>query len=111
MDVDQSAQISILMEVDMASVGTILKTLRLAKNISQGDMAHQLGVSQNFLSLVENNKKTVSLTTLASFAMRLGISKEFILLAASDIPPELTEKQKQNFSKMQQAMLEYLTII
>ena len=56
MDVDQSAQISILMEVDMASVGTILKTLRLAKNISQGDMAHQLGVRQALLCGLEYQK-------------------------------------------------------
>lgn len=94
----------------MASVGSILKALRVAKNISQGEMAQKLEVSQNFLSLVENDKKTVSLTTLTSFAEKLNISKEFILIAASDIPPELTERQKKFFEKMQQSMLKYLTL-
>ena len=94
----------------MASVGSILKNLRLAKHISQGEMAQKLEVSQNFLSLVENDKKTVSLTTLTNFAEKLNISKEFILIAASDIPPELTERQKKFFEKMQQSMLKYLTL-
>ena len=94
----------------MASVGSILKALRVAKNISQGEMAQKLEVSQNFLSLVENDKKTVSLTTLTNFAEKLNISKEFILIAASDIPPELTERQKKFFEKMQQSMLKYLTL-
>ena len=94
----------------MASVGSILKALRVTKNISQGEMAQKLEVSQNFLSLVENDKKTVSLTTLTNFAEKLNISKEFILIAASDIPPELTERQKKFFEKMQQSMLKYLTL-
>ena len=94
----------------MASVGEILRQIRESRNIPQGMMAKTLKVSQNFLSQVENNKKTVSFGKLEEMAVNLGISKELILIVASDIPSELSDHEKEMFIEMQSSIQKYISL-
>lgn len=89
-------------------MGTILRLLRTQKKISQANMASLLGVTQNFLSQLENDKKIMSHTTLERIANILGISKELLIIASCDIPPELPEKKKKHLEKMKASMLSYI---
>ena len=90
----------------MPSLGTILKLFRTKQKLQQSEMAQQLNVTANFLSQVENDKKTVSFSKLEEIAGQLGVSKE--LIAASEPPSEMNTSQRKHFDKMQQAMLAYL---
>jgi len=92
----------------MATVGTLLKMIRAKKNLSQGELADFLGITQNFLSQVENDKKTMSLTKIEDISKKLGFSKEIFMIACSDIPSELNEKEKVDFEKMQHHMIKYI---
>lgn len=94
----------------MSSIGKILKLIRAHRAISQGEMAEQLGVTQNFLSQVEHDKKSVSITKLEGFASKLGISKEILLLAGCDVPEELKEKDRQTFLEMQKSALQIILL-
>ena len=94
----------------MASVGEIIRQIIESRNIPQGMMAKTLKVSQNFLSQVENNKKTVSFGKLEEMAVNLGISKELILIAASDIPSELSDHEKEMFIEMQSSIQKYISL-
>lgn len=89
-------------------MGTILRLLRTQKKISQANMAELLGVTQNFLSQIENDKKIMSHTTLERVANILGISKELLIIASCDIPPELSENKKKHLEKMKASMLSYI---
>lgn len=87
----------------MPSLGTILKLFRTKQKLQQSEMAQQLNVTANFLSQVENDKKTVSFSKLEEIAGQLGVSKELLLIAASEPPSEMNTSQRKHFDKMQQA--------
>jgi len=48
--------------------GKIIRRIRADKGIRQGKMAEELGITQNYLSLLENNKHTPSLALLQKIA-------------------------------------------
>jgi XRE family transcriptional regulator, regulator of sulfur utilization len=86
-------------------VGEIIKLIRTKRRISQKKMAEQFGISQNYLSLIETDKKRPSIETINIFAEKLGISKEALLFVTSDIPSELEEDSKKDFKKLQDNIL------
>ena len=89
-------------------IGSVLKLVRTSKGLTQKDMAEKLGVSQNYLSLIESNKKMPSVDTMEAFAKALNISKDALLFASSDAPEELSEKDMKEFQRLQQNILSLL---
>lgn len=55
-------------------VGTRLKIERIKRGLSQAQLADRVGISTNYVSLIENGRKTPSLMTLSKFAAQLEIS-------------------------------------
>lgn len=55
-----------------------LKDIREARNISQDDIAKQIGVSQQFISRVERGNKSISLDLAAEIADFLNVSLDEI---------------------------------
>lgn len=49
-------------------VGNILKRLRTEQNIQQNDMAHKLGISPQYLSMVENGKVRIAFDKVPAYA-------------------------------------------
>ena len=94
----------------MSSIGNILKLIRTHRDISQGDMARLLGVTQNFLSQVENGKKDVSIGKLREFAEKLGISNEILIIAGCDTPNELHGNDKKNFLDMKKSAMQIILL-
>lgn len=91
-------------------VGSVLKLLRVKLNLSQKEMAAKLKISQNYLSMLESDKREPSSDKIAQFAAELGVSKDALLLACSDIPAELSEKDKKSFLKLQSKLIAILLI-
>lgn len=89
-------------------IGSILKLIRTNKGLSQKQMADRLGISQNYLSLIEGNKKEPASDKIGHFAKALHISKEAILLASTDVPPELIGKAREDFLKLQKNIISLL---
>ncbi len=60
-------------------VSTNLKKIRKRKRLTQGQFAIIIGVSQNYLSEIENNKKCPSLKKLEEIATKLNIPMSKII--------------------------------
>lgn len=55
-------------------LGANIKKLRLAKNMSQGDLCRKLKVDRAYMSNLENGKKNPTLATLEKVAGALRVS-------------------------------------
>lgn len=67
------------MKDEAEKLGNNLKRIRTEKNISQGDIARELGVSRGFVSNLENGKTNPTLATISSVADALGVSADELL--------------------------------
>mgnify|MGYP005992175119 CR=1 FL=1 len=67
------------------TLGEAIKAIRLCEEISQGEFAKTLNVTQSYLSDLEKNRKEVSPRKAVELADLLGQSKkQFIRLAVQD---------------------------
>jgi len=89
-------------------IGNVLKLLRTSIGSTQSQMADMLGISQNYLSLIEQNKKTPSNESIKNFASSLKISEDALKFIGSDVPAELDEKDSNDFQRLQQNILSLL---
>jgi len=55
------------------NIGNNLKLLRTQKQISQKELARTLGITHNYLSMVENNAKKPSLSLLEKISQILDV--------------------------------------
>ncbi|SRR5258706_9547217 len=62
------------------NLGKIIKLLRISAGLKQEMLAAKLGVSSNYISLIENNKREPSLTFLRSLADELDIPLGMLFL-------------------------------
>jgi transcriptional regulator with XRE-family HTH domain len=95
-------------EVYIMTIGHVLKLIRTNLAMTQKQMADRLGISHNYLSLIEGGKKDPTNDMVADFARELNISKEALLFASSDVPDELNSNDKRDFQRLQQNILSLL---
>src|SRR6476620_5504612 len=62
--------------------GELVKSLRLCDEISQTELAANLGISKQHLSGIESGKKAVSVARAARFAEAMGYPPELFIVAA-----------------------------
>ncbi len=67
------------MHDESIKLGQNLKRIRTEKDISQGDIARELGVSRGFVSNIENGKTNPTLATIAKLAKALSVSPDNLL--------------------------------
>lgn len=61
-------------------IGKGIKFIRLASGLKQGKMAKMLGISQNYLSLLENNHAEPSISLLKKISKVFSIPASFLFL-------------------------------
>jgi transcriptional regulator with XRE-family HTH domain len=61
-------------------VGTTVRFLRLSAGLKQSDLAARLGVSPNYISLIENNKRDPSLSFLRDLSDEFGVPLGLLFL-------------------------------
>ncbi len=54
-------------------LGQNMKRIRLARQMSQGDICRKLGVDRSYISNVESGKKNPTLSTITKLAKALGV--------------------------------------
>lgn len=91
------------------TIGKLIKTIRASQGLSQGYMAKCLGISQNYLSLVESGKKTMSVKLVEALAELIGVSKELLYIVTSEVPAELLNDEREDFVKLQKNMFSIIT--
>ena len=75
-------------------IGTTIKNIRKKKGLTQGDLAIESGVTQTYLSQIENNLKDPTVSTLRKISERLQIPLPilfFLSIDENDIPSEKKE--------------------
>lgn len=90
------------------NLGQLLKLIRTTKGMTQKDMADLMGISQNYLSLIESNIKVPSADKLAAFAEALSISKDALVFVSSDPPDELSAKDQKDYERLQKNIVSLL---
>ncbi len=55
-----------------AMLGSRVRALRKARNLSQADLARQLGISASYLNLIEHNQRPVTVPVLLKLSDALG---------------------------------------
>ncbi|MDF2959831.1 MAG: MerR family transcriptional regulator [Paenibacillus sp.] len=78
-------------------IGATIRTIRKKKGITIGQLCEATGLSQGFMSLVENNKTSPSLATLDSIAGVLQVPLAFLLLKQEE-RMKVTRKDGRTFS-------------
>ena len=87
------------------TIGSTLKLLRTASNLTQSSLAKDLNVTANYLSLVENGRKEPSLTLLKRFSKKLDAPLGYFLWLA------LEENRSQEEFDLKRKMDELLVTI
>ena len=67
------------MKDDAKKLGENLKKIRMAKDITQIEIAKKLNVNRSFVSNIENGKTNPTLSTITSLAKALGVSTNELL--------------------------------
>lgn len=62
------------------NIGENLRLLRTEKNITQTEIAEKLGITQVFISRVENNTKKLSVEQVFELSKILGCSTDAIII-------------------------------
>ena len=82
-------------------LGRTLKLIRASRGMTQKKMADILGISQNYLSLIESNKKNPSTDKISEFAKKMGFSADALTFIISNPPKELNEEDRKKYTRLQ----------
>lgn len=74
--------------------GPVLRRRRAQLGLSQSALAERSGVTQNYLSLVENGHRTPVLETLSKIAAALEVPVSYLVLHAQVEADEAEEKNE-----------------
>ena len=75
------------------TLGNAIKLIRTARNLRQRDLASELNVSPNYLSMLEANRRVPSVTFLKRIASRLQVPAGLFLLWSEGNTSNLSKKQ------------------
>lgn len=78
-------------------IGATIRAIRKRRGITIGQLCEATGLSQGFMSLVENNKTSPSLATLESIATFLQVPLAFLLLKQEE-RMKVVRKDERSFS-------------
>ena len=85
-------------------VGSVIQEIRRKKNISQGDLAIKLNISQTYLSQIEGDKKTPSMEVLQDISAALEIPVYYLLFKGLEIEKDIIEEKRDAYQKLSPAI-------
>lgn len=86
-------------QVETVNIGKGIKFIRVASGLRQGEVAKRLEISQNYLSLLENNKAEPSISLLKKISGVFGVPTGFLVWEDTASPelqnPEVAAKYQK----------------
>lgn len=79
--------------LDYSVIGSRIKQARLAKNMTQEDLADQIDISVAFLSRVERGNSHINLKRLNQLCSLLDVSEGYLLNGASSSSENYLDKE------------------
>lgn len=86
------------------NVGRAIRLCRIKRGASQGAVAHQASCSVSYLSMLENNKRDPTLSTLAKVAQALQVPFGLLFFLASE-QEDLGPIDEKTVGKLMQSVL------
>ena len=84
------------------SIGNRIRKRRLELGLTQGRLAHALGVTPQHISVVEQDKRAPSLSSLSKLAEELGVTIDFLVTgketSITDTIPAIKADKKLSLS-------------
>lgn len=82
------------------NLGSAIKLIRTARKARQGDLAVAIGVSQNYLSMVEAGKRDPSLAVLRKIAEELDVPAGLFFLWSEGAGKKLRKSQLKQLREL-----------
>lgn len=90
-------------------IGRTLKLIRVLKGLKQKALAEKLGISPNYLSSVENDKKEPSLSFIRLVSKELDVPVSFLFL--DNVGEEaMSEEQRAIYQKLKSLLVEFQSL-
>jgi len=87
-------------------IGKTLKLVRIMKGLKQKDLADKLGISPNYLSAVENDKREPSLSFIKMVSEELDVPLSFLFLDNIE-EAYMSEEQRIIYEKLKSLLVEF----
>ena len=72
------------MSLNLKMLGTNIQSKRKSKHLNQEQLAYRVGISRNYLSMIETGKKEVSITYLVELAENLECTVNDFLIGSQN---------------------------
>jgi len=95
---------------DTTHVGKAVRVARAARGISQKALAERLGVSANYLSLIENGKRQPSLSLLQRVGRELEVPPAYLLMDRPEVSARMTPEFRERVDRVLQLLSELLEL-
>ena len=79
----------------MLVLGQAIRSLRVRKGLSQRELARLSDITPSFLSQVESEHRTASLTVLRRIAKAMGVTPEVLIWEAVELPEDMSEDDRK----------------
>ncbi|MBC8233970.1 helix-turn-helix transcriptional regulator [bacterium] len=90
----------------MVKLGKTIKSLRIETGLKQKELAEKIGISPNYLSLIENDKREPSISLIEKIAEVLNIPASYIMWHALERPKNLPQEQINFYDTMKDLLSE-----
>src|SRR3989338_10357791 len=92
----KSAAKEVVIDEPLERLGSVIKEIRLRRNITQADVAAAVGCTQSHLSRLESGEHGTTLSSLRKIADALETDVRVLLEAVLTSDPELSEQRETN---------------
>jgi transcriptional regulator with XRE-family HTH domain len=104
------------MEIDFAQLGQRVAKRRKVLNLTQDDLAEATGLSNNFISNIENNHSVPSIESLMKICSALNTTPDYLLLGIlksgdERLTTDIHERMKLCNNKKLNLILNFITWI
>ena len=103
------------MDTELMKIGSRVKQARLAKHLTQMQLAEAAGISVSFLSNTENGRQSMNLRALIAISDALNVSADWLIKdiphSASRIAEEIESELVSCTPKEREAILELVQLM
>ena len=86
--------------MNLQNLGGKIRSERISRGITQEQLAEQIGISTNFMSLIENGRN-MSVEVLVKISIALSVSVDYLLNETINVHTnKITEQITQNVSTL-----------
>lgn len=89
-------------------VGDAIKSIRKERRLKQSDFATHIGISQTYLSQIENNKRNPNISILETIGKKLEIPLPVIMFLAIE-ESDVSENKREVYNSVNTVMKDFIS--